>query len=98
MSEDVLTNFCKLWKLADDPGPLSRLLCPRNMMILVQGNLNNSSLVWEKFGRIIVHTITSDILSVSLFEAQAVAFFRYCWPNVSNFKNICVFIYYVTCG
>ncbi|XP_075222663.1 codanin-1 like protein dlt [Lycorma delicatula] len=90
VTDDVLNALCKLWKHWNYTGPLSRLLSQRNIMLLIQGGISNSK-VWEKFGRVIVSVLTHDILTITNLESQAVAFFRYNWPeDVLQFMSKCL--------
>lgn len=67
-------------KLFESDSSLSRILSPRNIMLMSQ-SLDNT--VWLNFGKFLNSLLKKKVLSLDSLTEQAVALSRREWPIVS---------------
>ena len=84
MTIEVQEKFIKFWKISMKKIPeadsaLSRLLSPRNIMILAEANNNG---VWIKTGEFIKLLLKKEVLSLENLSDQCVALLRQDWSTV----------------
>lgn len=82
--ETVENKFIEIWRLMKEKypteeSPMSRLLSPRNVMLLSQ---KEDTTVWPTFGRFLRKLLEENILGIDNLSDQAVTILRNEWPPV----------------
>ncbi|XP_058792806.1 codanin-1 [Phymastichus coffea] len=90
-TEEVRDKLFKVYKidclkLSTLDSPLTRILCPRNIMLMLQ---SPDDAVWLNLGKFLNDMLLEDILSIDYLNEQAVALFRREWPEMI-LKNLSV--------
>lgn len=79
----LLSRLISLWKM-DALRPvedgLSRLVCPRNMLLLAQSG-HPTRLVWEKLADVVAAVLKANLVTPDLVENQCLAIMQQEWPQ-----------------
>ena len=84
-TREVQDKLIKVWlsnnlRNDEDDSPMRRILCSRNIMLLMQPQ---NDALWPIFGKFLKRLLETKILDGDSLSDQCVALFRQDWPVVS---------------
>ncbi|XP_011502578.1 PREDICTED: codanin-1 [Ceratosolen solmsi marchali] len=92
-TSEIQEKFFKIWKIdrfkySYPDSPLSRLLSPRNIMLMMQADNDN---VWINCGKFLSQLLKMNVLSIDALSEQAVALFRNEWTiTITKKLSMCL--------
>ena len=84
-TREIQDKLIKVWlsnnlRNDEDDSPMRRILCSRNIMLLMQPQ---NDALWPIFGKFLKRLLETKILDGDSLSDQCVALFRQDWPVVS---------------
>ena len=84
-TREVQDKLIKVWlsdnlRNEEDNSPMHRILCSRNIMLLMQAQ---NDALWPIFGKFLKRLLETKIVDGDNLSDQCVALFRQDWPVVS---------------
>jgi len=84
-TREVEDKLIKIWssdnlRNDEDDSPMHRILCSKNIMLLMQPQ---NDVMWPIFGKFLKRLLETKILNGDSLSDQCVALFRQDWPVVS---------------
>jgi hypothetical protein len=81
MTTGLMEHFVSVWHACEACDSLTRLLCPRNMLLLSQSQ-HAAGKVWTCLAGLLAHLLSCGVLLPDSLEQQCVALFQSTWPQV----------------
>ena len=87
--EETMEHFIKIFKhldLSNYPNSnLTRIICPKNVMMIHYKVKNNKEKSWINLGELLLRLMIAELLTKDQMEEQLVSFLRETWDKVRIF-------------
>ncbi|KDR07477.1 codanin-1-like [Zootermopsis nevadensis] len=90
MTTGLMEHFVSVWHVCEECDGLTRLLCPRNMLLLSQSR-HAAGKVWTCLAGLLAYLLSCEVLLPDKLEQQCVALLQSTWPQeILNLIAFCI--------